>query len=358
MSKLNMSFINEMVKTTDNENAGLASNEEKFNRRSFIDTGSYSLNALISGTIYGGIADDRVLGLAGEEATGKTFFALAAIQSFLRDNPTGVVFYFESENAIDTDTFRSRGIDPNRVAIIPVATVEEFRTQAARILDNYKKKDEDERPPLLLTLDSLGNTSTLKEIQDIEEGNNKRDMTKQQLIRGAFRTLTLKMGLVHVPIIVTNHIYEKTGVSFGDPRVISGGGGLKYAASTIVMLSKAQYKVGGELRGAKITATLNKSRFTKEKLKCHVLLHHESGLDRYYGLVDIAISAGIFIKKGKKIFTSEDDKKGVFESAIDKNPEAFFTEDVLKRIDMWVGQNWRYGSDRHPEEEDEEKEEE
>jgi RecA/RadA recombinase len=332
-------FLDDLIKETGDEYSGKLSDEDKFTNTGWIDTGSYALNALLSGSIYGGMPDNKVVAWAGEEAVGKTFFNLAVIKHFLDNNPNSVACIFESEHALDRKMVESRGIDPKRIYLVEVGTVQEFRTKALQIIE--KACNDKDRPPMIFALDSLGNLSTNKEVDDIAAGEDKRDMTRTQLIRGAFRVLTLKLGKAKIPMTVTNHMYMKTGVSFGDPREMGGGGGLKFAASTIVYLSKAQYKEGTELKGAVITCTGNKSRFTKEKMKVKTLLRHDKGLDRYYGLVDIAEQGGI-IKKVSTKYEFPDGTKA-FEKSIINNPEKYFTQDILDKVEKYVQEAFPYG---------------
>ena len=188
----------------------------------YIDTGSYVFNALLSGSIYGGLPANKITAIAGESATGKTFFTLGIIKHFLDMNPTAGCIYFESESALTSDMLRERGIDTTRVYHMPVATVEEFRHQAVKILEKHGELKESERPPLMLCLDSLGMLSTIKEMKDVSEDNQKRDMTKAQVIKGTFRVLTLMLAKVNVPFIVTNHVYDQIGSLY--PVKVMGGG--------------------------------------------------------------------------------------------------------------------------------------
>jgi RecA/RadA recombinase len=200
-----------LLKETGNEYAAIADEGvEAGDVTGLISTGSYSLNALLSGSIYGGLPANKVTALAGEPSTGKTFYALNICKQFLIDNPKGFIFYFESESAISKQMLEDRGVDTKRLAIMPVATIQEFRTQAVKILDKYIE-GKGEKLPMLFVLDSLGNLSTEKEMQDIADGKDTRDMTRAQLIRGAFRVLTLKLGKAKVALIVTNHVYDVTG---------------------------------------------------------------------------------------------------------------------------------------------------
>merc|ERR1712224_806515 len=112
----------------------------------------------------------------------------------------GAVIYFESESAITKEMIEERGIDSNRMIIVPVVTVQEFRQQAISILDKYLETDESKRPPMMFCLDSLGMLSTTKEIEDTAAGKETRDMTRAQIVKGAFRVLTLKLGRAKVPM--------------------------------------------------------------------------------------------------------------------------------------------------------------
>ena len=210
-------IFNTLLAETDNEYAvivddGVAAGDVS----GYIGTGNYAMNALLSGSIYGGLPQNKVTAFAGEPSVGKTFYALNVVKQFLEDNKDGFVFYFESESAISKQFISDRGIDAKRVAIVPVATVQEFRTQAVKVLDKYLEGKE--KPPIVFVLDSLGNLSTDKEMQDIADGKDTRDMTRAQLVRGAFRVLTLKLGKAKVPLIVTNHVYDVVG-SFNTPMV-------------------------------------------------------------------------------------------------------------------------------------------
>ena len=337
-------IFNSLLKEIDNEYAGIADEGvEAGDVTGFIGTGSYSLNALLSGSIYGGLPANKVTALAGEPSTGKTFYAINIVRQFLRENENGFVFYFESESAISKQMLADRDIDTKRVAVVPVATIQEFRTQAVKILDKYiEDRNSKDHPPMMFVLDSLGNLSTTKEMEDIADGKDTRDMTRAQLVRGAFRVLTLKLGKAKVPLIVTNHVYDVVG-SYVPTKKMGGGSGLEYAASTILFLSKKKDKDKSDnsVTGAIITANLKKARLTIENKKVETLLDYATGLDPYYGLLDLAEKFGIF----KKVTTRYElpDGTKAFESAIQKNPEKYFTKDILDQIDEKCKDEFLYG---------------
>ena len=152
-----MNFLQNVSKEIGNEYAGLVSDGIAAGDTSgFIDTGSHIFNALVSGSIYGGVPGNKITAIAGESSTGKTFFCLGIVQHFLDSNPDAGVIYFESESAISRQMIEDRGIASDRMMIVPVSTIEEFRTQSCRILDKYMEQKEDERKPLMFVLDSLG----------------------------------------------------------------------------------------------------------------------------------------------------------------------------------------------------------
>ena len=244
-----MNFLQDVVKEIDNEYAGLVSDGVSAGDTSgFIDTGSYIFNALVSGSIYGGVPGNKITAIAGESSTGKTFFCLGIVQHFLDSNPDAGVIYFESESAISKQMIEDRGIDSQRMMIVPVTTVQEFRTQAIKIIDKYLEQKKEDRKPLMFVLDSLGMLSTSKEIEDSEAGKETRDMTRAQVVKSIFRVLTLKLGKANVPMFVTNHTYDVVG-AYVPMKEMGGGSGLKYAASTIIYLSKSKEKDGTTVVG-------------------------------------------------------------------------------------------------------------
>ena len=337
-----MGFLDSVIKDSGNEFAsrvsdGVAAGDTS----SFVDTGSYIFNAVVSGSLFGGIPSNKVTALAGESSTGKTFFALSVVRNFLTNNSDGGVIYFESESALSKDIIESRGIDSKRMVIFPVATIEEFRTQATRIVDKYMKEPKDQRQPLMFVLDSLGMLSTSKEMEDITNDKQVRDMTKSQLIKGAFRVLTLKLGQAGIPMLVTNHTYDVIG-SYVPAKEMGGGAGLKYAASTIIFLTKSKEKEGTDLVGNIIKCESKKSRFTKEGSKVATrLFFDERGLDRYYGLLELGEKYGVFSRVGNRIKIGD---SNVYPKSILSDPEKYFTDEVMAQLEEAAQQEYSYGN--------------
>ena len=337
-----MDFLKDIAKQAGNEYASLvADGVEAGDVDSYIDSGSFIFNAVLSGSIYGGLPSNKITAIAGESATGKTFFVMGMVKNFLDSNPDAGVIYFESESAITKQMVIDRGIDPKRMVMFPVTTVQEFRTQAIKVLDKYLEQDESDRKPIMICLENMGMLSTTKEIDDTADGKETRDMTRAQVLKAAFRVLTLKLGRAKVPMVVTNHTYDVVGSMF-PTKEMGGGSGLKYAASTIIYLSKKKEKDGSEVIGNIVHCKNQKSRLTIENKMVDVRLTYEKGLDRYYGLLDLAVQFGIFKQVSTRIELPDGSKQ--YAKTINNNPEKYFTEDIMKQLDECAMKQFKYGN--------------
>jgi RecA/RadA recombinase len=334
-----MDFLKDIVKEIGDDFTKLASDIDE--TESYVDTGSYVFNSLVSGSIFGGVSGNKITAIAGESSTGKTFFSLAVVKNFLDSNPDGYCLYFDTEAAVNKPLLESRGIDLTRFVVVNVVTIEEFRNKALKAIDIYSKSPVEERKPCMFVLDSLGMLSTSKEINDVLNDKEVRDMTKSQLIKGTFRMLTLKLGQANVPLIVTNHTYDVIG-AYVPTKEMGGGSGLKYAASSIIYLSKKKEKDGTEVIGNLIKAKTHKSRISKENKEVTIRLYYdERGLDRYYGLLELGEIGGLWKNVAGRY---EIDGKKIYAKEILKTPEKYFTEEVMQKLDEIARQEFSYGS--------------
>ena len=334
-----MDFLKDIVKEIGDDFTQLASDISE--TESFVDTGSLVFNGLISGSIFGGVSSNKITAIAGESSTGKTFFSLAVVKNFLDTNPSAYCLYFDTESSITKPLLESRGIDMKRFVVINVVTIEEFRTKALKAVDKYLQMPIEDRKPCMFVLDSLGMLSTEKEIRDALDDKQVRDMTKSQLVKGAFRMLTLKLGQANIPLIVTNHTYDVIG-SYVPTKEMGGGSGLKYAASTIIYLSRKKEKDGKEVVGNIIKAKTHKSRLSKENKTVEIRLFFDHrGLDRYYGLLELGEIgelwknvAGRYEIGGKKLYAKQ----------ILAEPDKYFTDEVMQALDEIANKEFSYGS--------------
>ena len=334
-----MDFLKDIVKEIGDDYTQLAADID--GREEFVDTGSYIFNAMVSGSIYGGVSRNKITAIAGESSTGKTFFALAVVKNFLDSNPDGYCLYFDTEAAINKPLLESRGIDLKRLVVVNVVTIEDFRQKALKAVDMYLNTKIEDRKPCMFVLDSLGMLSTEKEIRDALDEKQVRDMTKSQLVKGAFRMLTLKLGQANIPLIVTNHTYDVIG-SYVPTKEMGGGSGLKYAASTIVYLSKKKEKDQKEVIGNIIKAKAVKSRLSKENREVNIRLYYdERGLDRYYGLLELGEIGDLWQNKAGRY---EIGGKKIYAKQILADPEQYFTTEVMQALDETAKKFFSYGS--------------
>lgn len=334
-------FLNEIVDLDDPFTSFADDLNDNIATMGFIDTGSYILNAAFSTSIYGGIPDNSVTALAGESAVGKSFFALGIFKNFLQSNETAGGIYYETEGA-PKQIIKSRGLDAGRIIVSQPNTIEGFKINAMKVLQKYEELDEESRPPLMMILDSLGQLSSDKELEDSVEGNKTTDMTRTRAIKSAFRVITLKLSKLKVPFILTNHTYTAIN-KYGAPQELSGGSGLKYSASSIAMLSKSKDKdeKTKEVVGSIIKCKMYKNRIAKENTEIEVKLNYKTGLDRYYGLLDLAVTHNIFKKSTKGITLP--DGTSVASKVIDNEPEKYYTKDILERLDEAAKKEFSYG---------------
>ncbi len=333
-----MDFLKDIVKEIGDDFTQLAADIDE--EEQYIDTGSYIFNGLVSGSIYGGVSSNKITAIAGESSTGKTFFSLAVVKNFLDNNPDGYCLYFDTEAAVNKGLLESRGVDLKRTVVINVVTIEEFRQKALKAVDIYLKTNIEDRKPCMFVLDSLGMLSTEKEITDALNDKQVRDMTKSQLVKGAFRMLTLKLGQANIPLIVTNHTYDVIG-SYIPTKEMGGGSGLKYAASTIIYLGKKKEKDGKEVIGNIIKAKTVKSRLSKENKEVEIrLFYDDRGLDKYYGLLELGEAGGLWKNVAGRY---EMDGKKVYAKQILSNPDEYFTPEVMQALDEIAKSEFSYG---------------
>jgi RecA/RadA recombinase len=321
-----------------------------------IDTGCLILNALVSGSIFGGIQDNKTLALAGDPATGKTYIAMSILTEYLKQNPDAGALHMDTESATTKEMMVNRGIDTDRVILNEPITVEDFRDTVLDTLNIYDA-EKGEAPPMIMILDSLGQLSTNKEIKDINDKKDTKDMTRVPLIKGAFRVIRNRLAKSKVPLIVTNHIYASQGGMGAAQKVISGGSGMLYTADTILMLTaKAEEDKGAttlidskfakEYSGIVIKVTTYKARLTKPKKSIEIRVSFTKGLDKFYGLLPLAEKYGILKKDGNRYLLP--DGRKVFGKEINENPDSVYTQEVLELIDAAAKTEFCFGEGEGP----------
>ena len=292
--------------------------------KDYINTGSYILNACMTGSIFKGVPSGRVLTLAGEPGTGKSFLAVSICREAQKKGYTPV--YMDSEGAIDREFVERLGCDATKFVIKQVTTIGEVSTFMANLLQKVNQYPEDSRPKLIFVLDSLGNLTSAKELTDTLEANAKRDMTKQQEVKALFRTNATALAKAQAPMIVCSHIYKT--MDLFSKNVVSGGSGIQYNSSLTLMLSTAKLddkesekiaegKVGDFTKtGVIVTAKPEKSRFTiPQKVKFQIPFFKAPnpyvGLESYITWENSGILEGILLTQKEYDKLSDKEKETV-----------------------------------------------
>jgi len=287
------------------EMGSILENNEFSEPSEYINTGNYLLNAQLSGSLFGGIANNRSIGIVGDPQTGKTFLCLNIVREMQKMNYD--VIYCDTEGSVDRNTAKKFGIDTNRIRYQPIKTVGDFKIFVANLIDIVlTARKNGENPKIGLFLDSLGMLSTEKEISDALKGKSTMDMgIRSKELRSLFRVITLDLTAAKIPLICTNHT-TTTGIgSFITSKEASGGDGPIFAMSNVIFLSKAQLKEGGETKtGIIVTSTPKKARFTRPyPIKFHISFLN--GMNPYVGLQDFVSWEICGIQRG----SLEKDKK-------------------------------------------------
>jgi len=259
--------------------------------KSYIDTGIYILNALISKSIKkGGVPKNRITIFAGPPQTGKSYIALNIARNAQREGYS--IFYIDTEFAIENTDFDMFGIDienENRFKLIRSNKVENLKIAVVQILDALKEQKDKgvDVSKTLFILDSIGQLASTKEVEDALEGKHKQDMSRAKAIKSLFRVITSDLGYLNIPLIATNHIYMTQDLFPQEKQ--SGGEGINYSASVIIYLTiaKLEDKEKDDLSlgssGVVVTAKSRKNRLAKPK-KVKFEIDHTKGCNPYKGL--------------------------------------------------------------------------
>ena len=345
----NMDIMKGLLKTINNPYAGIAEDGIIGGDISgYIDTGIYTFNALISGKmIDGGFPKGKIVALAGDKATGKTYILINTFKTYLDNNKDGLVILFESEGAISKKMLKDRGVDTTRVNVFPVNTIEEFRNQISLTLEYFENlyKDNGKYPNIFIALDSLGMLSTDFEMNDAISGDSKSDMGRRaKLVKSTFRSITLKLSILQIAMCITNHTYSSMSAYSG--KAMGGGTGLEYASSIIVFLSKSKNKDNKSkiknLSGNNITFRLEKGRLTVEGCKITTDLDFKKGINRHAGILPVLIESKLFQKKGAWIsYNGENVAQG--DAKFYENIDDILTDDIKKDVFPMIENQFLYG---------------
>lgn len=315
-------LMEKILKNSPTKYTSILSDSPSFNKKDIISTDIPIINIAFSGELNGGIYSGLTL-LAGPSKTFKTNVALVCVRAYLNKYKDAVCILYDSEGGSTPEYLLSQGVDPQRVVHIPVEHLEMLKFDIVKQLKEIERGDK-----VIIVIDSIGNTASLKELQDALDEKTVAEMQRAKVIKGLFRMVTASLVNKDIPCIAVCHTYET--MELYSKQVISGGTGLIYSANQAFIIGKAQEKNGTELVGWNFTLNVEKSRFVKEKSKLPFRVLYDSGIQKYSGLLDIAVEANVVVKPSLGWY-SKVDKDGVVEDKKYRAKETD-TEDFWKSI--------------------------
>jgi RecA/RadA recombinase len=320
-----MSLLDKLKKNTTIKDSSILTKSKFFTEKDMIPTTVPMINVALSGKLDGGLTPGLTM-LAGPSKHFKTAFALLMASAYLKKYDDAVILFYDSEFGTPQKYFQTFGIDMDRVLHTPLTDVEELKHDVMNQLQGLSKDDK-----VIIVLDSIGNLASKKEVEDTLEGKSVADMTRAKQIKSLFRMVTPHLTIKDVPMIVVNHTYKEIGMFPKD--IVGGGTGSYYSADTIWILGRQQDKTGGELSGYNFIINVEKSRYVREKSKIPVTVSFDGGINKYSGLLEIAIEGNFVSKPSPGWYSKVDQSTGEivgqkFREA-DTNSKEFWN-DILK----------------------------
>lgn len=282
------SLIDKIIKNSPTKHASILSESVLFTDKDVIPTPLPVLNIAFSGRLNGGMLSGLTI-LAGQSKSFKTLLGLFCVKAYLDKYPEAVCVLYDSEGGITPEYLKNNGIDPTRVVHIPIEHLEMLKFDMVKTLKTLERADK-----VIMLIDSIGNTASLKELEDAENEKSVAEMQRAKSMKALFRMITPSLIAKDVPCICIAHTYQT--MELYSKAVISGGTGIIYSATQAFIITKAQDKVKEELAGWKFTINIEKSRHVREKAKLPFIVHYDGGILKWSGLLDIALDAGAVIK--------------------------------------------------------------
>jgi len=264
------------------------SESEFFTEKEVVDTGVPMLNVALTGSLSGGVTTGLTV-LAGPSKHFKTSFALKMAGAYLAAKPDAVMLFYDSEFGSPQSYFDSFDIDTSRVLHTPITNVEELKFDLVNQLEALDKEDD-----VIIVIDSIGNLASKKELEDALDEKSVADMSRAKALKGLFRMVTPYLAMKNIPLLAINHTYKEIGLFPKD--VVGGGTGIYYSANNIWIIGRRQNKTGTEVTGYDFVIKVEKSRYVKEQSKIPISVSWEGGIDKWSGLLDVALASGHVVK--------------------------------------------------------------
>ena len=283
-----MSVMNKLKKNSKVKFTSVLSESEFFKDREVTPLDVPMLNVALSGSLSGGLVSGLTV-LAGPSKHFKTSFALKMAAGYLKADPEAIMLFYDSEFGSPESYFETFGIDMTRVLHTPITDVEQLKFDLIGQLENLEKEDK-----VIIVIDSIGNLASKKELEDAINEKSVADMSRAKALKGLFRMATPYLKMKNIPLLAVNHTYKEIGLFPKD--IVGGGTGIYYSADNIWILGRRQNKTGTEVTGYDFIVNVEKSRFVKEKSKIPISVSWNGGIERFSGLLDVALACGFVVK--------------------------------------------------------------
>jgi RecA/RadA recombinase len=274
----------------------------------WISTGNYSLNYLISGDFNRGVPLGKVTVFAGESGSGKSYICSG---NLIRNAQTQGIYVvlIDTENALDESWLHALGVDTSEEKLLKLnmAMIDDVAKTISKFMADYKALPEEDRPKVLIVIDSLGMLMSPTDLNQFESGDLKGDMGRKPKALKALVTNCVNMfGSHNVGLVATNHTYASQDMFNPDP-VVSGGSGFVYASSILVAMRKLKLKEDEdgnkttEVLGIRASCKVMKTRYAKPFEDVQIKIPYSTGMNPYSGLVDLAEGKGLLKKDGNRL---------------------------------------------------------
>lgn len=316
-----MSLRDKLVKNSTISLTATLADSKIFTKKDVIPTSVPMVNVALSGSVDGGLTPGLTM-LAGPSKHFKTGFALLLASAFLKKYSDGVILFYDSEFGTPQSYFNSYGIPFDSVVHTPITDIEELKFD---IMKQMKELSRGEH--VMIVIDSIGNLASKKEVEDALEEKSVADMSRAKQLKSLFRMVTPHLSLKDIPMVVINHTYKEIGLYPKD--IVGGGTGSYYGSDNIWIIGRQQEKDGTEIAGYHFVINIEKSRYVKEKSKIPILLSYENGINRWSGLLDIALEGNYIAKPKAGWYAIVDRKTG----ELSTNMRA---ADIVDNKDLWM----------------------
>ena len=297
-----MSIMDKLKKNSKVKTTEVLADSKFFNDKDMIATDTPMINVALSGEVDGGLSPGLTV-LAGPSKHFKTSFALIMASAYLKKYSDAVLLFYDSEFGSPQQYFEQFEIDTNRVLHTPITNVEELKFDIVGQLEGLDREDK-----VIIVIDSIGNLASKKEMEDAINEKSVADMSRAKALKGLFRMCTPYLNMKNIPLVAVNHTYQEIGLF--PKAIVSGGTGIYYSADNIWILGRRQNKKGTDIVGYDFVINVEKSRYVKEKSKIPINVSWEGGVQKWSGLLDIALQGEYVAKPSNGWYCRVDQETG------------------------------------------------